>query len=130
MNLANTCDTTLTVDTDLTLRIQRDDSSHASKVVYYRLDTKKQETFWFNVKTTDHTRLEFDGTNLVCKASSRSPQCNQLQRDKPVKVLLVSVDINPRKGKAHKNQWIRNRYNIKGSYTKITCENCKSAIDL
>ena len=122
LDIASKCDSNLKVKTDLNLRIQRDDSTHATKVVYYRLDTKKQETFEFDVGFSDNTRLEFDGTNLVCRASSKTPQCNKLPIARPVKVLLISVDINPRKGKAKRNEWTRNQYNLKGSYTRVECE--------
>ena len=103
----------------------RDDSAHDTKVVYYRMDTNKTQTFWFNIGRTDQTILEFNGTHLVCKASAISPQCNSLPKDTPVKALLISVDINPRRGQVLNNQWSRNRYSLEGSYTKVTCEKSK-----
>ena len=110
------------METDLIFEIQRDDSTHNTTVVYYRLDTKKQETFVFNIGYSDKTRLVFDGTNLVCPNISESTQCNKLPIDKPVRVLLISVDINPRKGETIDNNWNRNRYNLKGSFASVKCE--------
>ena len=120
MKLIKNCPKPLIINTNLLLRIQRDDSSHHSRVIYLRLDNTKEEEFLFYGGGTDHTRLEYDGVYLTCRATG-TPQCNSLAPDKPIKAVIVRVELNPRFGATIDGVWSRNRYDLEGSYYHIRC---------
>ena len=100
----------------LSFRIQRDDSSHSSIIAYRRLDTNKEEYFKFTGGYTDHTNVVYDGKNLTCTGSVNLVQCNELPFNQSVPATIYEIDFNPRNGKAHQNQWTRNRYTIETNY--------------
>ena len=120
--LVKRCSMLTQINTDLSFSVQRDDSYHSSKVRYLRLDAANHEDFVFQGGYTDHTRLEFNGTHLVCRGTVSSSQCNHLTRDHPVKAIVLSIDFNPRDGKAHNDMWTRNQYRLKGTYYKVSCK--------
>jgi uncharacterized protein YihD (DUF1040 family) len=116
----------VSVDTDLTFRVQRDDSHHASFIKYIRKDTGAFETFSLRGGNSDHTRLEFDGTTLTCPEASGSERCNSLPTGAAVEVILVEVKFQPREAaSAHKDQWQRNKYSVSGSkYNVVVPASC------
>lgn len=128
LRLVKKCNLLRETDTDLTFRIQRDDSSHHSVVTYFRFDTNKREEFVFYGGFTDHTRLEYDGRFLTCHASKASPRCNMLALEKPVRAMVISVDLYPRNGTARDDRWSRNSYDITGSFYTILCRTGKNLI--
>jgi len=114
------------ISTDLTFRIQRDNSRSASTIKYLRLDTNVVETFSFmkggGPTNIDHTHVSFDGKSLTCKGNKRGQHaCNKLPLNKAVRVVLLSIDFNPRVGSAWKGQSNRNRYTIKGTHYRVNC---------
>ena len=113
----------LSLDTDLSFFIQRDDSKSSSTFTYWRFDKNKLETFAFNPGYSDHTHVTYDGYKLECFGNSLGAhQCNKLPLRKFVPAVVTSVDFNPRSGSAHRNQWQRNKYSLQGSYYHSRCE--------
>ena len=121
MQIVKTCDRGLQVDTDLSFSILRDSSEHRSRVVYYRLDTKQMEEFVFYGDDAGYTKLIYDGETLKCDGNEILHKCNHLPLKKPIKAVVVSIDVRPREGKARDETWNRNQYNLKGSYYQIRC---------
>ena len=73
---------------------------------------------------TDNTTLTFDGKNLLCTVYNIRDEgtCNHLKSGVPTEAVIMYVNFDPRKGEAHKNDWSRNRYTLRGSYSQISCE--------
>ena len=110
------------IKTDITFRVQRDDSSPQSKIKYYRLDTKKVEEIVFSVGYANHMNVVFDGQSLRCNGDSRgNHQCNNLPLGVDVPVVIFSVDFNPRSGRTRNYQWFRSKYSLNGSYYDVSC---------
>jgi len=120
--LIENCANVLEVETDITFRIQRDDSSSLSIVKYWREDTGEVEVFRFNVGYADHTNVVCDGHTLTCNGNRRGQhQCNNLTEGVSVPAIVLSADFYPRSGASHNNQWTRNKYSLRGSYYRATC---------
>jgi len=115
------CALSATVSTDVTFRVRRDDSYSDSVVKFIRLNGGYVETFALNGGYSDRTDLVYDGKTLTCTGSANSAQCKTLQRDQPTPALIISVDFKPKTGKAHNNQWDRNKFSISGSYYQADC---------
>lgn len=112
----------LKIETDVKFFIQRDDSRSSSTIRYWRIDLQQFETFSFASGYSDHTHVTYDGLNLKCVGNSRGHhKCNKLPRGRAVPAVVVSIDFNPRRGSAYRNQWQRNRYNLVGSYHRSIC---------
>ncbi|CAK0835668.1 unnamed protein product [Prorocentrum cordatum] len=99
------------LDTDISFRIQRDDSSHSSSVTYMRRSNGQVETFTFIGGYADHTRLEYNRGILQCICSGVSAnacRCQSLGVESSTEVLLLSIDFNLRSGSVWSGQWFRN----------------------
>jgi len=118
----------LNIDTDIAFYIQRDDSKSYSTFRYWRLDLQRVETFSFAPGYSDHTHVRYDGHNLTCVDRNRHHRCNNLPRGAAVPAVVISIDFNPRKGTAHRNQWSRNRYSLQGSYYWSKCKPMKEIV--
>ena len=129
--LIKTCELNLIVETDVRFKIQRNESRHRSKIIYWRLDLKQQDEFNFaDVDMNDlnsSVTLWFDGKTLNCTGVKNNGQeCNGLSVGKPVPVVLFSLDFNPRNAEFftfdEHNQWERNKYSAQGSVYKVACK--------
>ena len=105
-------------------RIQRDDSHHNSIIKYKRLDTNQIERFTFNTGgSSDNTYVAYDGSSLTCNHSYGStPQCNRLPVGKAIPAEIYEIHFDPRNGKAHQNQWSRNKYTLLANYYVIAAK--------
>ena len=123
MQIVKMCKKDIQLKTDLSFSIIRDKSEHRSRVVYYRLDTKQMEEFLFYGGDSGYTKLEYDGKTLTCGQNGQEimHRCNHLPFQKPIKAVVVSIDVRPREGKALDDNWSRNQYSLKGSYYQIRC---------
>ena len=121
------CPSVINIATNITFRIQRDNSYHNSVIKYRRLDIDKDEEFTFNTgKDTDHTNVQFDGYSLTCKGNGKGDnQCNNLPDGKPVPVVMYQIDFNPRDGGFqhwNKGEWRRQKYTLLGNYYVAKCK--------
>lgn len=119
----------LMVQSDLTLKIMRDDSGSPSYFTYLRLDNFNIEKFQFKIGGTDHTRVEYSAKDsmLRCYASAAGGSHNKCSRDGnklkdkgAVRAILIEVHCSPKKGAtAHANQFNRNAFTFRGSHYRV-----------
>ena len=111
------------MSTDVSFEVQRDDSTPLSTVTYWRPDTHKIEIFRFDEGFSDKTVLEYKGDTLRCSGfvGGKTTKCNNLEEEKDIKAVVLSVVFNPQSGKALKNEWSRNKYSLSGSFYHVEC---------
>lgn len=131
--LKNCPATDLHVDTDFEFEVGRNGSSHKSSFVYYDLKEKKMKTVWLMGGYADWTTFEYNAKKLTVQcmgdSDSKQRQCSGVSYPVPASGILLKFKMDPRNGNAHKNEWHRNSYTIKGSFLRITCANLNALID-
>ncbi|XP_022085445.1 uncharacterized protein LOC110976476 [Acanthaster planci] len=115
---------TFRVSTDVTFRMQADDSTSPSTVYTRTLPWLEEKPFTIGYGR-DHTRLELtdEGDRLNCFAggSSRCGEDGLPRTDEPsARVAFTSVYFGPRAedrgAQAHQSEWSRNRFTWSGSF--------------
>jgi hypothetical protein len=116
------------VDTDMTLRIQRDDSSANTYIQYIRTDTGDLHLFQFAGGYADHTNVQLvnGGKALKCTGTShgRNYVCHRLPVGQEVPVIITKIHLNPRKGKTWRGRWNRNAITLKGTKYTVSLDEC------
>ena len=107
----------LRIETDVTFRVQRNDSGHASSIKYFRLDTQRVDEFSFNGGLLEYTQVYFTGKTIICLGGV----CNSLPKGQHVPVVLFSLDFNPQAGYVKNWNWERNKYSFRGSFYSVVC---------
>ena len=110
------------VRTDLSLKVQLDDSHHiTTHVKWLQLSSGDVRTFWFSEAVMcDHLELELsvDGRSVRCVRSYTTctpDDCQGLSEEWEAAV-LIGATLQPRRGAAFNDQWQRNKFTLAGSY--------------
>ena len=124
------CHSNFDVNTDISFTIQRKRSHHRSRIVFWRIDKKEQADFDFSKTYSDEfsesTVLQFDGNNLTCRVKyGKKEDCNGLPLDRPVPIIMLSLEINPREAEFldpnDNEKWTKNKYSWEGNYYNVKC---------
>jgi len=122
------------VHCDISFRLQRDDSWSRSKFTYLDLDTNTVHTQKMQGGYQNHQRFEMPScSKITCTKASRGASCPWESKN----AILLAVDFDPRDGKAHKNQWKRNKFTFSGThyyatrafYKEAGSEQCELALN-
>jgi hypothetical protein len=105
------------VHCDLSFRLQRDDSWSRSKFTYLDLDTNTVHTQKMKGGYQNHQRFEMPTcSKITCTKASRGASCPWESKN----AILLAIDFDPRDGKAHRNQWHRNKFSFSGTHYYVT----------
>ena len=124
------CRSNFDIDTDIAFTIQRKESRHRSKIVFWRADLKEQAEFDFSKSYSgtfsESTVLRFDGNNLTCTyQKGGKEECNGLPLDEPVQIIMLSLELNPREAEFldhnENDKWTKNEYSLHGNYYNVKC---------